>query len=216
MRDESCYGHMVHEHVLARVRLICAERAAARAGVRTPGQVMRLRRYIRRKLRECFGPFPERTPLNAQVTGTIERPHYRIEKIPFESRPHFPVTANHLPEVTVATLYVPHLSAARGIAGARDPKRPLLSAVDVRGVGELTAQGCRCKESTTPFGPEYLYASHRIRLNEPYRGRRVLRLVAPWDAWMRPWRRRALAEHMEALGLGWLNVRPAAKSMWHD
>lgn len=663
---------MVHEHVVARVRLICAERAAARAGVRTPGQVMRLRGDVRRKLRECFGPFPERTPLNAHVTGTIERPHYRIETVLFESRPSFPVTANlylpsgsrgpwpcvlglcghapngkaygpyqtfmqnlacrgfvglildpvsqgerlqypdcpasrrpsgccqehdmmgrqmgltgeffgawrlwdairgldyllsrpeadptrvgvtgssgggalttyinafddritmaapncfvtrylhnleneltadaeqippgllaagldmadfllaqiprptillgenndafdrrgleatyaelrhlysilgaeenvrifigptdhdynrldreamysffqtharvkgprrelrmlkpekeqvlwvtprgqvhplgvrrvrdftrekaldlagrrkklsdaglririaerlqlpertgtpyyrvlqpqpvtearrqfdsrfavetepgilamlhalprsgeffHLPKVTDATLYVPHLSAVREIAGARGPRPPLLFAVDVRGVGELTAQGCRYRESATPFGPEYLYASHGLMLNESYCGRRVfdllrvldllqskgcrkvhlvgrgqgaiiatyaacqhplvtkvtlhntlisyheltqaptfrwpmsslvfgvlndfdlpdcyrllarkrLRLVAPWDAWMRPWRPKDLAEHLESLGLEWLSVRPAAKNMWHD
>ncbi|MFN7932795.1 MAG: acetylxylan esterase [Bryobacteraceae bacterium] len=44
------------------------------------------------------GPFPERGPLNATVTGTIERNGYRIEKVIFESQPKFYVTAN---------LYVP-------------------------------------------------------------------------------------------------------------
>ncbi|PYR88328.1 MAG: hypothetical protein DMF84_28800 [Acidobacteria bacterium] len=43
------------------------------------------------------GPF-ERTPLNARVTGIIERPGYRIEKLTFESRPRLYVTVN---------LYVP-------------------------------------------------------------------------------------------------------------
>ena len=43
------------------------------------------------------GPL-ERTPLNARVTGVIERPGYRIEKLTFESRPRLYVTAN---------LYVP-------------------------------------------------------------------------------------------------------------
>src|SRR6185312_6466726 len=43
------------------------------------------------------GPF-ERTPLNARVTGAVERPGYRIEKLVFESRPRLYVTAN---------LYVP-------------------------------------------------------------------------------------------------------------
>ena len=53
---------------------------------------------VRGKIRECFGPDPERTPLNPRVTGVVERDTYRIEKIIFESRPSFPVTAN---------LYVP-------------------------------------------------------------------------------------------------------------
>lgn len=48
------------------------------------------------------GPFPDRTPLNASVTGIIERNGYRIEKVIFESQPKFFVTAN---------LYVPN---ARG------------------------------------------------------------------------------------------------------
>jgi cephalosporin-C deacetylase-like acetyl esterase len=43
------------------------------------------------------GPF-DRTPLNPRVTGIVERPGYRIEKLTFESRPRLYVTAN---------LYVP-------------------------------------------------------------------------------------------------------------
>jgi len=43
------------------------------------------------------GPL-DRTPLNARVAGTVDRPGYRIEKVTFESRPKLYVTAN---------LYVP-------------------------------------------------------------------------------------------------------------
>ena len=39
------------------------------------------------------GPF-ERTPLNPRVTGGVERPGYRIEKVAFESRPGLYVPAN--------------------------------------------------------------------------------------------------------------------------
>jgi glycerophosphoryl diester phosphodiesterase/cephalosporin-C deacetylase-like acetyl esterase len=50
------------------------------------------------RLREFFfeqlGQFPERTPLNAKVTGVLECDGYRIEKVIFESRPGFSVTAN--------------------------------------------------------------------------------------------------------------------------
>ena len=42
------------------------------------------------KIRECFGPDPERTPLNPRVTGVVERDTYRIEKIIFDSRPALP------------------------------------------------------------------------------------------------------------------------------
>jgi dienelactone hydrolase len=52
-------------------------------------------------------PLPERTPLNARITGTLERDGYRIEKVVFESRPRFPVTAH---------LYVPTGDAAKAAA----------------------------------------------------------------------------------------------------
>lgn len=49
---------------------------------------------FREKFIRALGGFPEKTPLNARVTGTIEHPDYRIEKIVFESQPRFFVTAN--------------------------------------------------------------------------------------------------------------------------
>ena len=39
-------------------------------------------------------PLPERTPLHARITGTIQREGYRIEKLVYESRPRFYVTAH--------------------------------------------------------------------------------------------------------------------------
>lgn len=45
------------------------------------------------------GALPERTPLNARVTGRLERDDYVIEKILFESRPDYYVSANlYLPK----------------------------------------------------------------------------------------------------------------------
>lgn len=49
------------------------------------------------RLRDMFvekiGGFPERTPLNPVVAGVLERDGYHVEKIIFESQPHFFVTA---------------------------------------------------------------------------------------------------------------------------
>ena len=48
---------------------------------------------------ESVGGFPERTPLNPRLSGVLERSGYKIEKILFESRPNFHVTANlYLPK----------------------------------------------------------------------------------------------------------------------
>ena len=50
----------------------------------------------RRQLAEMLGldPMPERTPLNAVVTGTTEAGEVVIEKLHFQSRPGLYVTAN--------------------------------------------------------------------------------------------------------------------------
>ena len=39
-------------------------------------------------------PMPAKTPLNARITGTIQRNGYHIEKVVFESRPNFYVTCH--------------------------------------------------------------------------------------------------------------------------
>lgn len=54
---------------------------------------------LRSRMLDLIGGLPEmRTPLNARVTGVLERPGYRVEKLLFDSLPGFHVTAN---------LYVP-------------------------------------------------------------------------------------------------------------
>ena len=74
--SESLYPHMVHEYYVARLRILAAARAEERAKVRTVKDVRRLRARVRRKLRSCFGPEPERTPLNAVTTGVLRRKAY--------------------------------------------------------------------------------------------------------------------------------------------
>lgn len=64
----------------------------------TQAQVDERRAYIRQVITRAVGGFPARTPLNPRLVGALEAEGYRIEKIIFESRPRFYVTAN---------LYVP-------------------------------------------------------------------------------------------------------------
>ncbi|MGM0531017.1 MAG: alpha/beta hydrolase [Bacteroidota bacterium] len=57
------------------------------------------KQVIRDSMISWTGPFPERTPLNARITGRIEREDYILEKILFESRPNYLVSANlYLPK----------------------------------------------------------------------------------------------------------------------
>lgn len=52
------------------------------------------RALAREGLIRALGGLPERTPLNAHTVATIDRGQYKIEKVIFESRPRFYVTAN--------------------------------------------------------------------------------------------------------------------------
>lgn len=81
-------------------RLLASERVAdkIRAGLKNKTDAEAYVRDVQQKIKTCFGPFPEKTPLNPRVTGVVERDTYRIEKVIFESRPGMFVTAN---------LYVP-------------------------------------------------------------------------------------------------------------
>ncbi len=73
---------------------------APRPAPRTAGEALERQRELRGRLLDALGlaPLPERTPLNPQVTGRIEKDAYVIEKIVYESRP------NHL---VPALLYLP-------------------------------------------------------------------------------------------------------------
>ena len=54
---------------------------------KTPDEIAAYQRRLRQQMLEAIGGLPERTPLSPQVTGTIRRDGYRVEKIVFESRP---------------------------------------------------------------------------------------------------------------------------------
>jgi len=60
--------------------------------IKTPEQIAAYQRQMRTLFLEKLGGFPERTPLNAQVTGMLKRQGYRVEKVLFESRPDFHVS----------------------------------------------------------------------------------------------------------------------------
>jgi dienelactone hydrolase len=92
------FPRMVQEYFVGRVRAAEESGAAVRAKLRTKDDAEAYVELVRRKIQLCFAPFPEKTPLAPRITGNLDRDLYRIEKVIFESRPEFLVTAN---------LYVP-------------------------------------------------------------------------------------------------------------
>src|SRR5215831_2290764 len=88
-------------------------RALAVAKIRTPGQVRERQAYIHKRLLDEIGGFPEKTPLNARITGTLDRGDYKVEKLIYQSQPHYYVTAS----VFVPTRGKPPYAAVLGTAG---------------------------------------------------------------------------------------------------
>jgi len=111
------FPRMVQEYFIGRFREIEQTSEKRRAALHTKNDAEAYVREVRSKIQTCFGPWPAKTPLNSRITGTLERDAYKIEKVIFESRPGFPVTAN---------LYVPKtqklpLPAVIGTCGHGDP-----------------------------------------------------------------------------------------------
>jgi dienelactone hydrolase len=92
------FPRSVQEYYVRRLRETERIADARRTALRSRRDAEAYLREVRHKIQSCFGPWPEKTPLNARTTRTVPRDGYRIENVIFESRPGFPVTAN---------LYVP-------------------------------------------------------------------------------------------------------------
>ncbi|MEO8426900.1 MAG: acetylxylan esterase [Verrucomicrobiota bacterium] len=92
------FPRMVQEYFVERLHEFEIANRQVKAALKTKADAEAYLVSVRERIRACFGPFPEKTPLNARITGVVEREVYRIEKVIFESRPGLLVTGN---------LYVP-------------------------------------------------------------------------------------------------------------
>lgn len=88
------FPRMVQEYYVRRVRELYDQRLALLETLKTREDAEAYVRAVRDKIQVSFGPWPEKTPLNPRVTGAVERDSYKIEKVIFESRPEFLVSAN--------------------------------------------------------------------------------------------------------------------------
>ncbi|MCZ2079167.1 MAG: acetylxylan esterase [Bryobacterales bacterium] len=77
------------------------DRARVIRSAKTPDHAQKYQAEARAMLLEAIGKLPPRTPLRARLGGTLERDEYVIEKVIFESRPRYYVTANvYVPRAT--------------------------------------------------------------------------------------------------------------------
>ncbi|MBS1800130.1 MAG: acetylxylan esterase [Acidobacteria bacterium] len=65
------------------------------AAIRDKAAIADRQTYIRKTwLRELGGAWPEKTPLHAQITGVVRHDDYMVQKLVYQSLPHFYVTAD--------------------------------------------------------------------------------------------------------------------------
>ena len=88
------YQSMVYDYYVSRVRKINEIRKKRLNSINTVSDAIDYQKEVLEAINNAFSPKPEKTPLNPQVTGIIQRQGYRIEKILFESRPGCIVSAN--------------------------------------------------------------------------------------------------------------------------
>lgn len=91
-------AQMLRNHFRKLAHEALDQRLADYEALKTPDQIHAWQKLKRDKFRELLGGFPERTPLNAKAVGKLDGDGFRVEKIIYESRPGFLVTA---------TLYLP-------------------------------------------------------------------------------------------------------------
>ena len=94
LRPLNRFPRMVQEFFVARENEIHQQRLKRLAALKTKADAEAYAKTVRTKIRESFGPFPEKTPLNARVAKVVDRDAYKIENVLFESRPGFLVSAN--------------------------------------------------------------------------------------------------------------------------
>ncbi|MSU64615.1 MAG: hypothetical protein EXS38_00580 [Opitutus sp.] len=116
------FGRMVQEYYVGRLREVGRTAQARRAKIHSKADAETYGREVRDKIQTLFGPWPEKPPLQARLTGVVERDTYRIEKVIFESRPGLPVTANlYLPKGRTTPAPAVVGSCGHSTAGKAEP-----------------------------------------------------------------------------------------------
>lgn len=101
--DLSVYGYwkyhqpaadqLLYKSLSERAFLQLGKREAVVSSLITKAQWQKRQAEVRAKLAKAVGPFPEKTPLNPVITGTLKKDDFSVEKLYFESRPGYHVTA---------------------------------------------------------------------------------------------------------------------------
>src|SRR5262245_35961974 len=97
--DDKETRQMLYRYLQAEAKKHFDARRQVVAKLKTPEDIRKRQAELKAKFLEALGGFPEKTPLNAKVVGTLRGDGFRVEKVIYQSRPNHHVTANlYLPE----------------------------------------------------------------------------------------------------------------------
>jgi len=85
---------MLYDYLTEIAHRLLSTRQGNVATIQTDQEVMARQADIRTKLLSMLGPLPKKTALEAEITGSFNRDGYRVEKVVYQSRPQYYVTAN--------------------------------------------------------------------------------------------------------------------------
>src|SRR4029077_14807868 len=85
---------MLYAYLQAEAKKHFDARRQVVANLKTPDDIRHRQEHLKAKFLEALGGFPDKSPLNAKVVGTLKGDGFRVEKVIYESRPNHHVTAN--------------------------------------------------------------------------------------------------------------------------
>jgi dienelactone hydrolase len=88
------YSKCLPDYLSSLARASYDKRSAQLDTLTSPEAIRQRQQWVRTTFWKLVGGEPERTPLNARITGQFERAGYRLQKVVYESRPRLFVSAN--------------------------------------------------------------------------------------------------------------------------
>lgn len=91
--DQKSADQLVYNELCKRAFSQLEKREAVISRLTTREQWQKRQAEVRAKLANAIGAFPQKTPLNPVITGTLRKEGFTVEKLYYESRPGYHVTA---------------------------------------------------------------------------------------------------------------------------
>lgn len=86
-------GNTLYQEILSRAEVQLSNRKTKISALKSKDDWLMRQREVKKKLDKLLLPPWNRTPLNAVITATLDRPDFTVEKLIYESFPGYPVSA---------------------------------------------------------------------------------------------------------------------------